>query len=126
MDTFVHHEGRNCLQDGPVYVCLGSNTTQPIRVEVIPSLTLPDQDTFPTKDDAEDLQYQLFKTNSKLLELINQHVEFEAHEQKGHEANLEVESGLRTLMFAEVGIIAIIGIAQYLLLRRFTNNLKFR
>ena len=60
------------------------------------------------------------------MELINQHVEFETNEQKGHEANLEVESGLKTLMFAEVGIITVIGIAQYLLLRRFTNNLKFR
>lgn len=89
-------------------------------------LTLPDQETFPTKDDAEDLQYQLFQTNSKLMELINQHIEFESNEQKGYQANLKIDSGLKSLMFAEVGIMIIIGTVQYLLLKRFANNLKRR
>ncbi len=87
---------------------------------------LPDQESFPTKEDAEDLQYSLFKTNSKLMELINQHSEFEQEEQKGYEANLKVEESLRSLMFIEVGIIVVIAAVQFLLLRRFANNVKHR
>lgn len=112
--------------DEPIYICLGSNTTTALRVEAIPNLVLPDQESFPTKEDAEDLQYALFKTNSKLMELINQHVEFGFEEQKGHEANLLVDEGLRNLMLVEVVVIIVIATLQFFILRRFANNVKLR
>lgn len=78
-DVFVHDE------DEPVYVCIFANTTKHINVEIIPNLMLPDQETFPTADDGEKLQRALFVTNSKMMELNNQHVEFERSEHVGME-----------------------------------------
>jgi hypothetical protein len=78
-DVFVHEE------DEPVYVCIFSNTTKQINIEIIPNLMLPDQETFPTADDGDKLQRALFVTNSKMMELINQHVEFEHSEHVGME-----------------------------------------
>lgn len=46
---------------------------------------LPDQDSFPTRDEAGTLHRELFVTNSKLMELINQQQEFEEKEQQGLE-----------------------------------------
>jgi hypothetical protein len=78
-DVFVHQE------DEPVYVCIFTNATKKINIEVIPNLMLPDQETFPTAEDGDKLQRALFVTNSKMMELINQHVEFEQSEHAGME-----------------------------------------
>mgnify|MGYP006987670028 CR=1 FL=1 len=46
---------------------------------------LPDMESFPTADDAGELQRELFVLNSKMMELINQQTEFEKNEQAGLE-----------------------------------------
>ena len=71
--------------DGQIYVCLQSNTSKPILVEILPNLMLPDQESFPTADEAGFLQRELFVTNSKIMQLINQQQEFETNEQRGME-----------------------------------------
>ncbi len=110
--------------DGPVYVCVLSNTTQYIAVELIPNLMLPEFTSLPTADEADKLQRALFVTNSKFMEVINQQTEFEKREQEGLEANFRVESGLRKMMFIELSIIVVIGVGQYLLMRQFVNKVK--
>ncbi len=123
-DVFVHHE------DEPVFVCLFTNSTKRINIEVIPNLMLPDQETFPTADDADKLQRALFVTNSKMMELINQHVEFEHSEHAGmevvpaHQANVRVEDSLRNILFIELLVVVAIAVIQYLILRNFANKLK--
>lgn len=74
-------------EDGPIFVCMQSNTTKPILVEILPNLMLPDQESFPTTDDAKTLERELFLTNSKLMQLINQQEEFAENEQRGVEVN---------------------------------------
>jgi len=54
-------------------------------VELVPNLMLPDMESFPTADDAGELQRELFVLNSKMMELINQQTEFEKNEQAGLE-----------------------------------------
>lgn len=110
--------------DTPVYVCVLSNTTQYIAVELIPNLMLPEFNYIPTSEDADKLQRALFVTNSKFMEVINQQSDFERREQEGLEANFRVESGLRKMMFIELSIIVVIGIGQYLLMRQFVNKVK--
>ena len=73
-----------------MYICFTSNKTEPLNLEIIPNLMLPDQETFPTLDEAGKLHRELFVTNSKLMELINQQTEFERQEQQG----MEVETSL--------------------------------
>lgn len=85
---------------------------------------LPDQETLPTADDADQLQRALYLTNSKFYEVINQQTDFEKKEQEGFDANLRVEEGLRKIMFIELGVIVLIGIAQYFLMRSFVNKVK--
>lgn len=74
--------------DGMIYICLLSNTTKPVLVELLPNLMMPDQESFPTADDAGTLQRELFLTNSKLMQLINQQEEFEANEQRGMDVGI--------------------------------------
>ena len=85
---------------------------------------LPDQESLPTADDADQLQRALFVTNSKFMEVINQQTDFERKEQEGIEANFRVETGLRKMMFIELGVVVFIGIFQYLLMRQFVNKIK--
>lgn len=87
-DVYVHNEGMFFSPDGQIYVCLQSNTTKSILVEILPNLMLPDQESFPTADDAGTLQRELFVTNSKIMQLINQQEEFEGNEQRGMEVSL--------------------------------------
>lgn len=110
--------------DEPIYVCVLSNTTQKIAVELIPNLMIKGQESFPTKEDADELQRALFVTNSKFMEVTNQHVEFEKKEEEGLEANLRVESGLRTMMMVELIIILLIGAVQYFVLRGFVKKVR--
>ena len=77
LDVFVHQ------YDEPVYVCLYSNTTRMITVEIDVRFAPIDQETIPTDADGDTLQTQLFTTNSRLIELIDGHKEFEAQEQEG-------------------------------------------
>lgn len=84
-DIYVHNEGNPRSPDGPIYLCLQSNTTKPVLVEILPNLMLPDQESFPTADDAGTLQRELFLTNSKIMQLINQQEEFEGNERRGME-----------------------------------------
>lgn len=93
-------------------------------MELIPNLMLPDQETFPTSEDADELQRALFVANSKFMELINLQTEFEGKEQEGLQANLRVEAGLKNMMFIELVIIIAIGLVQYLVMRRFVNKIK--
>ena len=86
-DVYVHNEGRFLSPDGQIYVCLQSNTTKSILVEILPNLMLPDQESFPTVDEAGTLQRELFVTNSKIMQLINQQEEFESNEQRGMEVS---------------------------------------
>lgn len=58
------------------------------------------------------------------MEVINQQTDFERKEQEGIEANYRVESGLRNMMFIELGVVVFIGIFQYLLMRQFVNKIK--
>lgn len=118
LDTIVHQE------DTPIYVCVLSNTTQKIAVELIPNLVLPDQSTIPSADDADMLQRNLFVTNSRFMELINEQKDFEQKEQEGLEANLRVEKGLKNMMFLELLVIVVIGIGQYFIMRAFVNKIK--
>lgn len=110
--------------DGKVYVCLISNTTKPILVEFLPNLILPDQESFPTANEAGEVHRELFTTNSKLMELINQYHEFEADEQRGIEANFRIEAKLKHIMFFQLSIIVVIAFIQYLVFRSFANMLK--
>lgn len=97
---------------------------------MLPNLMLPDQESFPTSDDAGTLQRELFLTNSKIMQLINQQQEFEENEQRGmqvsaaHQANLRIENSLRSMMFIQVSIIVAIAFVQYLVFRAFANQLK--
>lgn len=93
-------------------------------MELIPNLMLPDQETFPTSEDADELQRALFVANSKFMELINLQTEFEGKEQEGLQANQRVEAGLKNMMFIELVIIIAIGLVQYLVMRRFVNKIK--
>lgn len=70
-----------------MYICVISNTTELIGVELVPNLMLPDQNTIPTSDEADRLQTALFSTNSKFMEIINLQYEFEKSEEKGFEAS---------------------------------------
>lgn len=101
-----------------------SNTTQKIAVELIPNLMVKGQESFPTKDDSDELQRALFVANSKFMEVTNQHAEFERREEEGLEANLRVESGLRTMMMVELVIILLIGAVQYFVLRGFIKKVR--
>ena len=92
---------------------------------------LPDQETFPTQDEAGKLHRELFVTNSKLMELINQQTEFDAQERKGMEVgrpvtqtNLRIESSLRNTMFAQILILSLIAVGQYFIMRRFSRKLS--
>ena len=58
------------------------------------------------------------------MEVINQQTDFERKEQEGIEANFRVETGLRKMMFIELGVVVFIGIFQYLLMRQFVNKIK--
>ena len=58
------------------------------------------------------------------MEVINQQTDFERKEQEGIEANYRVETGLRKMMFIELGVVVFIGIFQYLLMRQFVNKIK--
>lgn len=109
-------------QDTPIYVCVKSNTTEKIAVELIPNLMILDQESFPTKDDADTLARALFVANSKFMELINLQTEFEKREQEGLDANLRVEAGLKNMMFIELVIIILIGLVQYFIMRGFVNK----
>ena len=84
MDVFIHQE------DSPIYVCVMTNTTKKINVELVPNLALPEMQSFPTADDAGQLQRELFVLNSKLMELINQQAEFERNEHIGLEVGFQV------------------------------------
>jgi hypothetical protein len=66
-----------------VYICVISNTTELIGVELIPNLMAADQKTIPSSEEGDKLVSALFHTNSKFLELINQQTEFEHKEQEG-------------------------------------------
>lgn len=112
------------ILDGQIYVCLQSNTTKPLLVEVLPNLMLPDQESFPTSEDAGTLTRELFVTNSKLMQLINQQQEFEGNEQRGLEANFRLEDNLRYMMFIQLSVIVIIGAVQYLSFRALANKLR--
>jgi hypothetical protein len=68
-------------------VCVLSNTTTNVTVELIPNLMLPEFKTFPTAEDANTLQRHLFTVNSKFMGLINQQAEFEHKEQEGLEVS---------------------------------------
>jgi hypothetical protein len=113
-----------CELDEPIYVCVLSNTTQKIAVELIPNLMVKGQESFPTKEDSDELQRALFVANSKFMEVTNQHSEFEKKEEEGLEANLRVESGLKTMMMIELGIILFIGCVQYFVLRGFVKKVR--
>ena len=124
-DVFVHQE------DEPIYLCVFSNTTQKINVELIPNLMLPDQESFPTSDDADKLHRSLFITNSKMMELINQQIEFENSENEGMrvtpyniQANIRVEDGLRNTLYLELIVVVVIAVVQYYILRSFANRMK--
>lgn len=117
-DTFVSHE------EEPVYLCILANTTKPLVVEIIPNLMLPDQESFPTKGDADRLQRELFVTNSKLLELIGQQIEFKRNEEEGMQANMRVEDGLKWTLYLELVLIVIICAVQYLFFRNFSKRYR--
>lgn len=107
-----------------------ANTTRNISVELIPNLMLPEFSSFPTADDADRLQRNLFVVNSKFMQLINQQAEFEHKEQQGlevgafHQANLRVEASLKHMLLVELGVIVAIGLGQYLIMRAFVNKVK--
>lgn len=107
-----------------------TNTSTNLSVELIPNLMLPEFASFPTADDADRLQRHLFVVNSKFMQLINQQAEFEQKEQQGlevrssHQANLRVETSLKHMLLVELVVIAAIGLGQYLLMRRFVNQIK--
>lgn len=110
--------------DGQIYVCLQTNTTKPLLVEVLPNLMLPDQLSFPTSDDAGSLVRELFVTNSKIMQLINQQQEFQSNEQKGIEANFRLEDNLRYMMFVQLSIIVVIAVVQFMTFRALANKLR--
>ena len=112
-----------------MYVCVLTNTTRNLSIELIPNLMLPEYHTFPTADDADRLKTNLMIVNSKFMKLINQQAEFEQKEQEGLEvlslqqANLRVETSLKHMLLVELAVIAVIGVGQYLVMRRFVNRL---
>lgn len=124
-DTYLHNEGKiRSYPDGRIYICLTSNTSKPILVEFLPNLIMPDQESFPTANEAGSLERELFVTNSKIMELLNQHKEFEDNEQQGIEANFRIESRLKRVMFIQLSVMIVIAFVQYLVIRSFANMLK--
>jgi emp24/gp25L/p24 family/GOLD len=124
-DVYVHNESSVYFTpDGPIYVCLQTNTTKSILVEVLPNLMLPDQESFPSVEDAGTLTRELFLTNSRIMQLINQHQEFEDNERRGLEANIKLEDNLRYTMFIQLSIIVVIAAVQYISFRSLANKLR--
>lgn len=105
-------------------MCLISNTSKPLLVEFMPNLMLPNQSSFPTANEAGTLHRELFITNSKIMDLLNQHRQFEADEQRGTEANLRIEAKLKQVMFMQLSVIVVIAFVQYLAFRSFAGMLK--
>ena len=124
-DIFAHNGNTS-----QVYVCLKSNTSKPLLIEVIPMLQLPDLGTIPTDKDANLLNYELRDLNSRLLHLINNQEEFDENERKGMEvggrnqANLRLDSGLRSILYFQVAFVVAIAAVQYLLFRVFAHKAR--
>ena len=113
-----------------MYVCVMTNTTNNLSIELIPNLMLPEFSSFPTADDADRLQRNLFVVNSKFMQLMNQQTEFEEKEQQGlevesgHKANMRVENSLKHMLMIELCVIVVIGFGQYIIMRSFVNKIK--
>lgn len=71
-----------------------SDAKRRIRAKVQVNLMLPDVSELPTKKEGDELNRALFTTNSRLMELINDHKSFEEEEQKAQAVSIPLKGDI--------------------------------
>lgn len=83
-NVFVSKRGNFFFKlDQEVIVCFINHGEKPVEAQIIINLSLPELEDLPTKEEGEVLNRELFNTNSKLIEVINEQVRFEKKEKEG-------------------------------------------